>query len=169
MIGLIERKAIHIAAGIGLMLLTYIAQSYLLPFFFLLFITSLFVVHESREGFLRSLLPGLAAPTLNYVAGLCIALPLLEMNEFRAVLVALALSDSSAALFGKKYPIKAFSNGKSLGGSIAFFSTCLLTFLFLPFPAFLIFSLALTIIESLSPLDDNLLVPISGALLLHLL
>ncbi|MEM4366923.1 MAG: hypothetical protein QW035_02215 [Candidatus Anstonellales archaeon] len=169
MIGLNERKAIHVAAGAGLMFLTYVAQPYLLPILFVLFIVFLLVMHESKEGVMKFLLPGLAAPTVNYVAGLCIALPLLEMNEFRAVLVALALSDSFAALFGKHHPIKRMSNGKSLGGAFAFFATCLLTFLFLPFPTFLIFALALSLIELLTPLDDNLTIPVSGAILLYFL
>jgi dolichol kinase len=87
-------------------------------------------------------------------------------------LLVIGLSDSAAALIGIKYGATRLFN-KSLEGSLAFFITTYLIIFFLSSSSFLLLLIATisaTAIELLSTpkLNDNVLIPISTALILSI-
>jgi len=91
-------------------------------------------------------------------------------NSFLAGAISLVIGDLFASLFGKNFGSYRAFNGKSLEGSIAFFipSFLILLLIFSPFKAFLL-ALIGTIIEFLFDREENLVLPLSIALISYFL
>jgi phytol kinase len=76
-------------------------------------------------------------------------------------LVALAVLDSVATLAGTRFGRRRFANGKSLEGSMAGIAVTIPVLLpLLSLPGAVLVSFLAGIIELVSPVDDNLLIPI---------
>lgn len=131
-----------------------------------------FFEEEGRKNY------GIALFTLPFGAMLWADLP--AMFTFTSMMI-LAISDASACVFGHFYPIRSWNNtidGKSIGGSLAFFlSTILIMFLMkdlfpsgnqdMPLLTLILLSIWLTLAEFMGEQGwDNVWVPLFAALLL---
>jgi dolichol kinase len=101
-----------------------------------------------------------------YVVGtLLLALSLGNVNEIAAAIVTLAAGDSAATIFGiqGRHSLP-YNRRKTVEGSVAFFVFCLPACLFVGWIGIALAALA-AVVESLStPVDDNLLIPITAIL-----
>ncbi len=85
-------------------------------------------------------------------------------------LVTIAVLDSVTTLVGIKYGKRRIYNGKSWEGTIAGILVTVLVLLpFLTVPGAVVVSVIAGIIELFSPIDDNLVVPVSVCILLSVL
>lgn len=87
----------------------------------------------------------------------------------------LIISDMLAAVVGKTFPSRKFSNGKSLSGSLSFFvSSAIIIYIYSDYFLFkyLFVSLMLTLVELYAKnfnINDNFLIPLSSSVLLYLI
>jgi phytol kinase len=88
---------------------------------------------------------------------------------FIAVLV-LSLLDSMTTIFGRRFGKREILHGKTLEGSAAgvIITAAMLLFLLSPAAAFIV-ALTAGIVELLSPVDDNLTIPVSVCIVLSIL
>jgi dolichol kinase len=81
--------------------------------------------------------------------------------------VSLAVLDGVATIAGTRFGRNRIYNGKSLEGTIAaIIVTFLVLLLVLPAPGALVVAVVAGIIEMFSPVDDNLVIPVSICILL---
>ena len=105
---------------------------------------------------------------MNFFMGSLVAIFFFSREYAGISIIILGVSDGIATIMGLKSKHKIYES-KTFEGTIGFFTTCFLI-LFLtttPFQAILI-SIILSVIELISPVDDNLLIPPACALLLSL-
>jgi phytol kinase len=82
-------------------------------------------------------------------------------------LVSLAVLDGVASIAGTRFGRNRIYNGKSLEGTIAgIIITFVVLLLVMPVPGALVVAVSAGIIEMFSPIDDNLVIPISICILL---
>jgi phytol kinase len=101
-----------------------------------------------------------------YVVGtLLLALSISDANEIAAAILALALGDSAATIFGiRGVHALPYNRGKTIEGTFAFLIFSLPSYLLVGYAGFPL-SLLTAIAESLPvPFDDNLLIPIIAVL-----
>jgi dolichol kinase len=175
----LRRKLFHFFFGLFLIfILIYSGRRNLIIFLsFFLFIgcIMIFMMHQGRkipiadwfeEKFERENVrfPGYGA--FWYVVGtLLLALSLSSANEIAAAIVTLAAGDSAATIFGirGRHPLP-YNRIKTVEGSFAFFIFSLPACLFVGWIGVALAALAAAA-ESLStPVDDNLLIPITTIL-----
>jgi len=124
------------------------------------------IAHWFEETFERENVrfPGYGA--FWYVVGtLLLALSLGNANEIAAAIVALAAGDSAATIFGiRGRHLIPYNRIKTVEGSVAFFVFSLPACLFVGWMGIALAALA-AVAESLAtPMDDNLLIPITAIL-----
>jgi dolichol kinase len=101
-----------------------------------------------------------------YVAGaLLLALFLGSADEIAAAIVALAAGDSAATIFGirGRHPLP-YNRRKTMEGSIAFFAFTLPACLFVSWTGITLAAIAAAVESLDTPVDDNLLIPITAIL-----
>lgn len=101
-----------------------------------------------------------------YVAGaLLLALFLGNADEIAAAIVALAAGDSAATIFGirGRHPLP-YNRHKTVEGSIAFFAFTLPACLFVGWIGIMLAAIAAAVESLDTPVDDNLLIPITAIL-----
>lgn len=112
-------------------------------------------------------LPGRGA--LFFVVSALICVILFPAPVVVPALVALAVLDSVATLVGKKYGTRRIYNGKSCEGTLSGSAVTVIALLpFLTLPGALVVSAGAGILELVSPVDDNLVIPGSVCVLLVL-
>lgn len=100
-----------------------------------------------------------------------IAAFLVPTDTAAAVFLFAGLCDPAASYFGRRFGRRRLPYGKSLEGSLAFLATALILAAVLPVLTFAqgaVAAVAMTLAEA-SPVEDNLAVPLVGALTLRLL
>ena len=139
----------------GLILIDLILRGYTLPVF------SAVVNYVDRND----PLPGKGALYFAVSALTCVIL--FPVAVVVPALVSLAVLDGVAAIAGIRYGRTRIYNGKSLEGTVAgIFVTFLVLLLFISIQGALIVAVVAGIIEMFSPVDDNLVIPISICFLL---
>ena len=101
-----------------------------------------------------------------YVAGtLLLALSLGNVNEIAAAIVTLAVGDSAATIFGirGRHPLP-YNRIKTTEGSVAFFVFSLPAYLFVGWMGVALAATAAAAESLGTPVDDNLLIPITAIL-----
>jgi len=151
-------SAMAVLAGglfFGLILIDLILRGYTLPVF------SAVVNYVDRND----RLPGKGALYFAVSALTCVIL--FPVAVVVPALVSLAVLDGVAAITGIRYGRTRIYNGKSLEGTVAgIFVTFLVLLLFISIQGALIVAVVAGIIEMFSPVDDNLVIPISICFLL---
>jgi len=156
-----QRTAITILAGglfIGIVLVDLILRGYKIPVF-----SSLVDYGDRCDP-----LPGKGAFFFAVSALACVIL--FPAPVVIPALVTIAVLDSVTTLVGKRYGKTRIYNGKSWEGTIA--GILVTTFVLLPFltvPGAVVVSIIAGIIELFSPIDDNLVVPVSVCIVLSAL
>ncbi|MFA4860515.1 diacylglycerol/polyprenol kinase family protein [Methanoregula sp.] len=112
-------------------------------------------------------LPGKGA--LYFAVGALTIVILFPVQAAVPALVTVAVLDGVATMVGVRYGQHRIANGKSLEGSAAaILITALFLFPFLTIPGVVIVAVLAGLIELLSPIDDNLVIPVAVSLLLTL-
>jgi dolichol kinase len=139
----------------GLIIIDLILRGYTLPIF------SGVVNYVDR----RDPLPGKGALYFAVSALTCVIL--FPVAIVVPALVSLAVLDSVATIAGIRFGRTRIYNGKSLEGTLAgIFVTFLVLLLFISIPGAFFVAVVAGIIEMFSPIDDNLVIPVSICLLL---
>jgi phytol kinase len=139
----------------GLIIIDLILRGYTLPIF------SGVVNYVDRSD----PLPGKGALYFAVSALTCVILFPVEIVV--PALISLAVLDSVATIAGIRFGRTRIYNGKSLEGTLAgIFVTFLVLLLFISIPGAFIVAVVAGIIEMFSPIDDNLVIPVSICLLL---
>jgi phytol kinase len=142
---------------IGVVLIDLILRGYRIP------VISPLVQYGDRSD----PLPGKGAIFFAVSALACIIL--FPVTTVVPALVALSVLDSVTTLAGIRFGRHRITNGKSWEGTLSGIATTVIALLpFLTLPGALVASVVAGIIELLSPLDDNLLIPVGVCLLLTL-
>jgi phytol kinase len=153
-----QATAVAILAGglfIGIVLVDIILRGYKIP------VLSSLVEHGDRGD----PLPGKGAFFFAVSALLCVIL--FPASVVIPALVTIAVLDSVTTIVGIRYGKRRIYNGKSWEGTIA--GILVTVFFLVPFltvPGAVVVSVIAGIIELFSPIDDNLLVPVSICILL---
>ncbi len=139
----------------GLLLIDLVLAGYTIP------LISPLLVHLDRPG----PLPGRGA--LFYVASALACVIIFPARVAVPALVALAVLDSIATIAGKRYGRHRVANGKSWEGTLAGMAVTSLALLpFLTVPGAVLASILAGVIELVSPVDDNLVIPAGVSILL---
>jgi phytol kinase len=139
----------------GLIIIDLILRGYTLPIF------SGVVNYVDRSD----PLPGKGALYFAVSALTCVILFPVEIVV--PALISLAVLDGVATIAGIRFGRTRIYNGKSLEGTVAgIFVTFLVLLLFISIPGAFIVAVVAGIIEMFSPIDDNLVIPVSICLLL---
>jgi dolichol kinase len=142
---------------IGILFTDAILRGYHIPF-----ISRLVDSLERRDA-----LPGRGALTFAVSSLFCVIF--FEKAVVVPAIIALAVLDGTATIVGYYYGRIKVINGKTLEGSLAGMAVCFTALLpFLPLPEAVLAVLVAGIVELISPLDDNLLIPVSVCILLTL-
>jgi dolichol kinase len=151
-------SAMAVLAGglfFGLVLIDLVLRGYTLPVFSAL----LNYVDRSDP------LPGKGALYFAVSALTCVIL--FPVEAVVPALVSLAVLDGVATIAGIRFGRTRIYNGKSLEGTVAgIFVTSLVLLLFISIQGALVVAVIAGIIELFSPVDDNLVIPVSICLLL---
>jgi dolichol kinase len=151
-------SAMAVLAGglfFGLIIVDLILRGYTLPVF------SAVLDYVDR----RDPLPGKGALFFAVSALTCVIL--FPVAVVVPALVSLAVLDGVATIAGIRFGRTRISNGKSVEGTVAgIFVTFLVLLLLISIPGALIVAVIAGIIEMFSPVDDNLVIPVSICLLL---
>jgi len=140
---------------IGIILIDLILRGYTLPVF------SVVVNYVDR----CDPLPGKGALFFAVSALACVIL--FPVPVVIPALVTLAVLDGVATIAGTRFGRTCIYNGKSAEGTVAgIFVTFLVLLLFMSVPGALIIAVIAGIIELFSPVDDNLVIPVSICILL---
>ena len=172
------RQVTHVFLGIAILALAVFAGLGITTYaLFVLLVAYSFVLYASTMGWIKllnlfirknELFPGSGA--LYYVASLLFiaSYPHTTLPVFAAALLALAMGDGFSTLCGnlpiEKHMILGNKTAEgALGGLIVLFITYIVAgYAFLPS---VVMALAFAIVELLSPIDDNISVPLIMALL----
>ncbi len=179
----LARQLVHVIAGLVFMfILTYLGRINLIAIaLLLLFIGSLLInfkltgkrvpmAHDIGDALERQNVRFPGWGPVWYVLGIIILATMLnEDNEIMAGMFILGISDGIATIIGingrRKLP---YNKEKTIEGSIAFFITSLIAYLFIGPKAFPLAAIA-TITESIKlPIDDNISLPLVCAIYLFL-
>lgn len=177
-----SRKIVHMFFGVGIAALAYVLPKDLMV---LLLAASIFVGFILAEGVLRgyciplvSLLirnlerdgeyPGKGAFYFTASALFCVLI--FESAVSVPAILSLAVLDGAATLVGLRWGRHRITNGKSVEGSAGgvLVNTLVLLFLLPPLAA-ISASVAAGIVELISPVDDNLTIPVCICILLTLI
>jgi dolichol kinase len=140
---------------IGIILVDLILRGYTLPVF------SALVNYVDRND----PLPGKGA--LYFAVSALVCVILFSKPVVIPALVSLAVLDGVATIAGIRFGRNRIHNGKSLEGTIAgIIVTFLVLLMVMPVPGALIVAILAGIIELYSPVDDNLVIPVSICILL---
>ncbi len=175
-----QRKLFHMILGIimGLLIL-YVRKRYLIAFITALLSAGLLIrlfllkgykfelVERFLKRFGRPMEIGMGA--MNFFIGTLIALLFPFPREYSAIsVIILGVSDGLSTMLGLGSKMKVYGS-KSFRGTAAFLvSSFLIVYLSTTLFQAVVVSILLSIIELLSPVDDNLLIPPIGALILSL-
>jgi len=170
----IQRKSLHIFVGISAVLLYCFFEKFAIYANISVILAGLMILIFFREKRIWRVIlkyfggkkeTGLS--TMFYAISILICFALFKKNNAAASIIVLAVSDSFAAVFGKRYDKK-----KELFtiGSLSFFITSLAILIFFTNIAkALLISMCATIIQSVLEETDNIIVPISIASFLEFL
>jgi dolichol kinase len=78
-------------------------------------------------------------------SGLYLLYLLFPRNVFYPAALVMVFSDTLAAIIGQKFPVRTFSNGKTVGGSAIFLISSMLIFRYANIPLILAFPLAIIV------------------------
>ncbi|MCP1662909.1 MAG: phosphatidate cytidylyltransferase [Methanocalculus sp. MSAO_Arc1] len=176
------RQASHLLFGVGAAALILILdREYAIVFFtFILFIGFLLLEIFTRgysPPVLGTIMKWLerkrtvpAQGALAFVVGILICIVFFPMTIAAVAVLALGIHDSISTIVGVKYGKHRIYQKKTLEGTLAgmLATTAVLALLIAPLLA-LITAAATAVIELYSPIDDNLVIPISICLLLWIL
>ncbi len=155
-----QTVATAILAGgllIGIVLVDLILRGYRLPLF------SLLINHFDRGD----CLPGRGALTFAVSALACVVLFPLAISV--PAIVTLAVLDSVTTIIGLRFGRHRIYNGKSWEGTLAGIAVTAVILLYFLSPAGAVGAAILAgVIELVSPVDDNLVIPVAVAVLLAL-
>jgi dolichol kinase len=175
----IRRKLFHTLFGLFLIfILFYSGQNSLIIFLIIFLILGSILIVLMQQGrkipiadwfekkFERENVrfPGYGA--FWYVVGtLLLALSLSSANEIAAAIVTLAVGDSAATIFGirGRHPLP-YNRIKTIEGSVAFFVFSLPAYLFVGWMGVALAAIAAAAESLATPIDDNLLIPITAIL-----
>ncbi len=162
MISLLEKQLVvallMLAIFAGLILSELVSKGYHIPL-----VSAAVNLMERKDA-----VPGKGA--LNFAVGSLFALILFDPVDVAPAVLALAVLDSVATLIGIRYGRHRFWNHKSVEGTVSGITvTTLVLFLLLPPSYALIAAVIAGVVELLSPVDDNLLVPVVVAAVLSVL
>jgi Dolichol kinase len=116
----------------------------------------------------KEVLPGKGA--LYFVFSAIVALILFPVQIAFLSVLALALVDGAATIAGRMWGRTRIRKGKTLEGSLAGATIAFLAFLpFIPPIQAVFLALFAAFVELISPVDDNLIIPIATGLFLQLL
>jgi dolichol kinase len=176
-----NRKIFHIILGVVLsILIFYIRKVYLVSVFtfficagaiirlFLLKGKKIPIIERFLSVFGRYMEFGLGA--MNFFIGVLLSLIFPFPREFSAISVLiLGVSDGLATIVGINSKYKIYKN-KTLNGTLAFFTTSYIILIIgmNSIISSLGVAIVLTLLELFSPIDDNLLIPIGGTMLISL-
>jgi dolichol kinase len=149
-----------LAAGllIGVVLIDILLRGYRIP------LISSMVDYADRGDSL----PGKGA--LYFAVGALVTVILVPVQVAVPALVTVAVLDGIATMVGVRYGKNRIFNGKSLEGTAAaIIITAVFLLPFLTVPGVMIVAILAGLIELLSPIDDNLVIPVVVALLLTIL
>jgi phytol kinase len=142
----------------GVILVDLIIRGYHLPLF------SALLDYADRGDSL----PGKGA--LYFAVGALVTVILVPVQVAVPALVTVAVLDGIATLVGVRYGKNRIFNGKSLEGTAAaIIVTAVFLLPFLTVPGVVIVAILAGLIELISPIDDNLVIPVAVALLLTVL
>jgi len=142
----------------GVILVDLILRDYRLPLF-----TALVKYADRGDS-----LPGKGA--LYFAVGALVTVILFPVQVAVPALVTVAVLDGVATLVGVRYGRIRIFNGKSLEGTAAaILITAVFLLPFLTLPGVAVVAVLAGLIELLSPIDDNLVIPVAVSLLLTIL
>jgi phytol kinase len=147
-----------ISIFIGLLVTDAVLRGYYVPFF------SPIIARLER----KDAVPGKGA--LFFVITALFCLVIFDAGIVVLAMVVLSLLDSISTIYGIRYGRTRFYNGKSLEGSAVGSMAALVALAFaLPLATALIVAVIAGAVELLSPVDDNLTVPVSVCIVLSVL
>ncbi len=181
----ITRKIVHIGTGVITLLFPFWLDSHwfvlilCVNFFILLTLSLKFNFLKSINAIERFSIGSMLYPFAVYLSYFVYEMEGRKLHFFFLPMLSLAFCDPLAEFFGKKYPYKKFTiwqSTKSIGGSLAFFVSCLIlsfgvlifyfTLLETLFFTFLI-AFFTTIAEGISGKGiDNIMIPFTVAIIL---
>ncbi len=173
------RQLMHIWLGIFLLAFYVFFGSYsTLLLVALLFLLSLLFVNFCHVGWcpiglIRLERPLLGVGLIYYMAALLFLLSYSKIypSVFIATLIALSVGDSSATFVGKLFGKHKLFGQKTLEGTIAFFIVTSLALLAGGYPTYFAITVAFfsALIELLSPINDNIIMPLGTAFVIYLM
>jgi len=176
------RKALHIILGIGIaVFIFYCGRDLSLFILSVVLLTGLILSDAVSRGHHIPLVSGIIAEVerpdvvpgkgaILFFASSLVCLVLFPPSVVVPAILALAISDGISALAGIRYGRTRIRNGKSIEGAFAGFAATAIVLLLVlpPFPAVLAATVA-SVVEMLSPVDDNLTIPVAVAIVLTVL
>jgi phytol kinase len=176
------RKSIHLTFGLAIAaLMLYLERDVLLVFLSIALLAGFILSDSAARGYrlwfispLLSLvdrnaaLPGKGA--LFFVLSALVVLTLFPVRIAFLSVLALSLVDGVATLAGRRWGRMKILRGKTLEGSLAGIVVAFLVFLlFIPAVHALLLAIFAAAVELISPVDDNLVIPVAAGVFLQML
>ncbi len=176
------RKSIHLIFGLAIAaLMLYLERDVLLVFLSIALLAGFIISDAAARGYrlwiispLLSLvdrnaaLPGKGA--LFFVLSALIVLTLFPIRIAFLSVLALSLVDGVATIAGRRWGRMKILRGKTLEGSLAGIVVAFLAFLiFIPAVHALLLAIFAGAVELISPVDDNLVIPVAAGVFLQIL
>lgn len=173
------RKIVHMLFGLGIAALIFAAPKELtLAVLMLGTFTGILFTDAILRGYRvpvisglvdslerRGALPGRGALTFAVSSLFCVIF--FDKSAVVPAIIALAVLDGTATIIGFYFGRAKVVHGKTIEGSLAGITLCFIALLpFLPAITAALVSLVAGLVELFSPLDDNLLIPVSVCILL---